>query len=94
MIKKKRSSSFKKKVAIEALKESRTINEIASEFEVHPVQVSNWKKQLIEGSDMVFEGNKKSAKLLSEYERRVEEFEKKVGQMTMEIEFLKKKVNF
>ncbi len=58
MIKKKRSSSFKKKVAIEALKESRTINEIASEFEVHPVQVSNWKKQLIEGSDMVFEGNK------------------------------------
>jgi transposase len=94
MIKKKRSSSFKKKVAIEALKESRTINEIASEFEVHPVQVSNWKKQLIEGSDTVFEGDKKATKLLSEYERRVEEFEKKVGQMTMEIEFLKKKVNF
>lgn len=50
MAKKSFSSEFKAKVAIEALKGQKTINELASEFEVHPTQINSWKKQLLEGS--------------------------------------------
>ena len=44
------TSEFKAKIAIEAIKGQRTINEIAAEFEVHPTQVNAWKKQLLESS--------------------------------------------
>ena len=49
------SQEFKAKVAIEALKEQKTINEIASQYQIHPNQVTRWKSELIEGADKVFE---------------------------------------
>ena len=51
------SAEFKAKVALEACKEQKTINQLASEYEVHPVQISQWKKQLMDGLGQVFKSS-------------------------------------
>jgi len=86
-----RAAAFKKKVALEALKEDRTLSQLASEHGVHPLQVSKWKKELIDGAQSLFEG-KKSRKQDDEVDREV--LEKKIGQLTVEIDFLKKKLGY
>ena len=53
---KKHNAAFKAKVALAAIKGDRTIAELASEFGVHPNQISNWKKRLLDGAASVFEG--------------------------------------
>ena len=64
----KHSGRFKFKVALAAAKGHRTINEIASEYNLHPTQVSNWKKQLLAEGPMVF--NRSTARQLQEQEAR------------------------
>ena len=84
-----RTAAFKKKLALEALKEDKTLNQLASQYGVHPIQVCKWKKALIEGAESLFEG-KKSRKQDDGVDREM--LEKKVGQLTMENDFLKKKL--
>ena len=84
-----RTAAFKQKIAIEALKGDRTINEIAKEYAVHPVQVSQWKKDLVEGAEAVF-GTRKRKGADTEVEKAA--LERKVGQLTIEIDWLKKKL--
>lgn len=88
----KRSSSFKKKVAIEALREQRTINEIAAEYEVHPAQVSQWRKELLDGAELVFDRGRKERITSEEGARKESDFHRKIGQLTIEIDWLKKKL--
>ena len=72
MPKRAQSASFKAKVAIEAIKGEKTIAELASEFGVHPVQVSHWKKQFLEGAAEVFsEGSARSRE--AELQRQLDE---------------------
>jgi len=84
-----RSAAFKKKIALEALREDKTLNQLASEHSIHPLQICKWKKELIEGAESLFE-NKKGRKQDEPQDR--EELERKVGRLTMEIDFLKKKL--
>ena len=84
-----RSAAFKQKVAIEALKGDRTINEIAKAYGVHPVQVCQWKKELVEGAELLF-GKRKRKSADSEGDKAT--LERKVGQLTIEIDWLKKKL--
>jgi transposase-like protein len=86
-----RTAAFKKKVAIEALREDKTLNQLASEHGVHPIQIGKWKKELINGAESLFEG-KKNHKQDDTSDR--EALEKKVGQLTMENDFLKKKLGY
>ena len=64
------SAAFKAKVALEAIKGHKTINEIASEFEIHPNQVSTWKRRLLESATDAF---------TRKNERREDDFEKERG---------------
>ena len=50
----RRSAQFKFQVALEALKEQKTLSQLASEYEVHPTQIAQWKKQLLEGGSSLF----------------------------------------
>ncbi len=89
-MKQNRSSKFKCKVALEALKENRTLNEIAKDYGVHPMQVGRWKKELIEKSKDLFVDKRRKRK--NEEQMNEEALQRKIGQLTMEIEWLKKKL--
>ena len=86
---KKHSSQFKFKVALEAVKEQRTPNEIASSNSIHPNQVSTWKRQLLAEGPTVF-GQQTARKLEEQTAREAELFEQ-IGRLKMELEWLKKK---
>ena len=81
---------FKARVALEALKGIKTIQQIAKEYEVHPVQVSDWKKQMLESVSDVFQaGKNKSAE--DAFDTQLEQLHAKIGQQAVEIDFLRKK---
>ena len=85
------SAEFKARVALEALKGLRTINEIARDNEVAPSQVGAWKKELESRIDEIFEGQGEVARELARKEAREVKLERKVGQLVIEKEFLEKK---
>ena len=85
------SAEFKARVALEALKGIRTINDIAQENDVAPTQVSAWKKELEGRLAEVFEGKGEAARELSKKAARERRLERKIGQLVIENEFLEKK---
>ena len=85
----KHTSEFKTIVALEAIKGIKTLSEIAKEYEVHPIMVSAWKKDLLAHLPEVFE--KKNPRKEKEIEKETEHLQRKVGQLTMEVDFLEKK---
>lgn len=87
----KHSGQFKFKVALAAAKGDKTINEIASEHNLHTTQISNWKKQLLTEGPVVF--NSSTARQLQEQEARETELYEQIGRLKMELEWLKKKAN-
>ena len=82
---------FKAKVALEALKEEKTLQEIAEEYEIHPNQISAWKKQLLKGASVLFERKNARNQELEQVKKREQELYKQLGQAKYENEFLKKK---
>ncbi|MGY4112022.1 transposase [Aeribacillus sp. SP014] len=73
------------------LREEPTVNEIAAKYELSPVMVSCWKAEFLERSSMVFEkGSSEVDKIRKEYEAKQENLEKLVGQLTVEVDWLKK----
>lgn len=84
------SSAFKARVALEAVKGQKTLNELASEFGVHPVQVTQWKRQLLEASPEIFESGSASRRE-REQEQLVEQLYQQIGQLKMEVDWLQKK---
>jgi transposase len=82
----------KAKVALAAIKGVKTINEIAQEYGVHPTQVNQWKKELLENAGSLFEGKRgpKPADAQGDSDRLYA----KIGQLNMELDWLKKKSGF
>nr|WP_319472526.1 transposase [uncultured Sphaerochaeta sp.] len=85
------TDSFKKEVALEALKERSTVNEIAAKYGISASMVSNWKKQFLSGG--FSKEVKQLKKELAEAQRRIEETYQELGKTKMENEILKKKAN-
>ena len=91
MSKKRRrfSAEFKFKVALEAAKGLKTLNELSSQYGVHSNQISGWKRELLESGATVFSSN--SARQLREQEALQTELYEQIGRLKMELEWLKKK---
>jgi transposase-like protein len=89
MQRKRHGAEFKAKVALEALKGQRTINEIAAEYQVHPNQVGQWRKELLKNASGIFSGEivrKEEAE-----EKLKEKLYSQIGQLKVELDWLKKK---
>ena len=84
--------AFKAKIALEALANDCTINQIAAKHQVLPTQVSQWKRELIQGASSIYEKDKKS-NAVDEHHKEVSELHQKIGQLTVESDWLKKKLN-
>lgn len=89
------TSEFKAKIAIEALKADKTLAEIASEYEISVKNIQNWKKTFLENSEMVFkkaQTEKQHKEELKEKEKMIDELYKEVGNLTVQVNWVKKKV--
>ena len=80
------TAAFKAQVALAAVRGDKTVNELASQYGVHPTLIHGWKKQLLAGADQVFSNGAKGADAEAE---KAELFEQ-IGRLKMELEWLKK----
>lgn len=89
---KRHSADFKAKVAIEALKGIKSANELASEFAIHPVQISQWKRQLQSGAKELFANVR--ARDERDHEAAQAKLYEEIGRLKMELDWLKKTSGF
>ena len=90
-MRKRYDKDFKAKIAIEAMKGEKTLQEIATQYEVHPNLIAQWKKQLISMAAQLFEKAGKDDLDAKEAERKTLELFAQIGQLQVENAFLKKK---
>lgn len=81
------TAGFKAKVALAAVKGDKTLAELADQYGLHQNQISQWKKQLVDQADQLFDagGNQRRS-----HETEVEKLHAKIGQLTMDRDFLSK----
>ena len=84
-----RSANFKFKVALEAVKELKTVSQIASDYQISPGQVSKWKKALQSQGATIFKSKPDNSQQQAKKEAELYE---QIGRLKMELEWLKKKV--
>ena len=82
------SAEFKAKVALEALSGELTLAELASKYDVHPTQIAGWKRQAKEGMVAAFSG--KAATVQKDAAAEIRELHAKIGQLTVEEDFLER----
>ena len=82
------SAAFKAKVALAAVKEVRTIGELAGQFGVHPSQIHQWKRRLVDQAEALFVGPGEKRR---ETETETAELYEQIGRLKMELEWVKKK---
>jgi transposase-like protein len=83
------SAEFKTKVALDALREQKTLAELSQDYKLQSTQISAWKSALQEGAALVFDKHS-SLKQREEYEAREQELYARIGQLQMELEWVKK----
>ena len=84
------TAEFKAKVALEAVKGMRSVNELAGLYQVHPAQIATWKKRLVEGApELLADGRRKAGG--GDGEALSAQLYQQIGQLKVELDFLKKK---
>jgi transposase-like protein len=83
------SNDLKFKIALEAVKGVKTVSQIATEHNLHPTQISNWKKQLLQEGNTLF--TRPNDRQQREQQDREAELYEQIGRLKMELEWLKKK---
>jgi len=93
--KRKHQSSFKAKVALEMIKQEKTQSQICSEYEINNTQARIWKDKLLKNIEKIFDeqGDKILEKKLEERDKLIEELYRQIGQLKVELDWLKKKLN-
>lgn len=87
---KRHQPEFKARVALEALKGVKTVQQIAKEYKVHPVQVSEWKKMMVEGAAEAFSaGRSKTSE--EDFDRERKKLQAKIGELTIDLDWLREK---
>ncbi len=89
MKRKKFSKDYKAKVALDALKGNKTVNELATEYEVHSTQINTWKKELQQGAGEIFSRSK--GKEVRDFEAEKGRLFEQIGRLKVEVDWLKKK---
>ena len=89
---KKRDAELKLKVALEAIKGNLSLSQIASKFEIHPKQVTEWRDQLLQEGELVFIPKTSFRKTKTDLEK--DDLIKKIGELTVEVDYLKKKLGY
>lgn len=84
------SADFKAKVVIEALKERNTIEQLAKKYELHPNQITIWKKEFLVNASLAFSGDIEKPK--SDKDPEIDKLYAQIGQLTVENNWLKKKL--
>jgi transposase len=90
-MRKSHDKAFKAKVTLEALREESTLQELGKKYDIHPTQISQWKKQVIDGLSDLFERPNKKGDSERQAEEDRDTLLKTVGEMKLENDFLKKK---
>jgi transposase len=91
-IKKNHSSEFKSKVAIAALREDKSFSELASEFKIHPSRIGAWKKVALSKLSQLYEQENGSCSKEAEQQALIEQLYKKIGEVEVENDWLKKRL--
>ena len=86
------SPEFKAKIALEAIRGEKTINELAKEHQVHPGQITQWKKDLLAGAADIFSGKAALRKAEDEQKKTEEFYLQQIGDLHTKLEWLKKKM--
>ena len=92
MVRKKYSKELKARIALDTIKSQKTIAELASEYGVHANQISIWKKQLLDAAPDTFTSGKDKG--AEKKEIKCERLYQKVGQLQIEVDWLKKKTGY
>lgn len=89
------SKEEKAKIVLIVLRGEKTVNEIASQYAVHPTLLSRWKRQAVNGMSELFEDGRKKIdrNMYQEQEHKIEQLEKLVGQREYELDWLKEKLS-
>ena len=88
---KKYSGEFKARVSMEAILQTKTLNELSSEYGIHTSQILKWKKEFQENAGNIFGGDKALKQKVLEQEKEKDQLYKQIGILTVERDFLKKK---
>ena len=89
---KKHSAKQKAKIALEAVKENKTLSQLSSEYGVTSSQISTWKQQLLQGAEELFAHPVKHQQQILEQQNKEALLYQQIGQLQMELEWLKKKL--
>ena len=87
---KRYSSAFKAKVALEAIKDQKTLTELSNQFQLHPNQITRWKKQLLDEAQTIF--SIKPNNFQQKQQQLESQLYQQIGQLTVELNWLKKKL--
>lgn len=87
------SAELKSKIVLEAIRGEKQINQLATEYEIAPNLIRNWKKEFLDNASVVFDDKREDnlKEKLKDVRAQKDEYAKKVGQLTMQVDWLKKK---